>query len=278
MGKCISFWGPLSGQAATTSNVLAVGTLLGAEYTTKKTLVTHTHLMNSTLEHGYFKKDSFTKSNLINFNDFGLDALARHASSKKLEPAMIQDYTHHVLNKLDILFGTKKNEESAEELNGLLKNIFENCSREYDLTLIDVISGTENPSTNTVLQNSDLIVVCLNQNVTLLDRFFIEKEWNQILREVPVVIMLGQYDRDSHLTIGNIVRKYKYKGPVYALPRCSNFMDAYNESSVAEFYMRNRNIDRRDGDYFFFEETRRMTKGILNHLGLNVKSQSDQGA
>jgi hypothetical protein len=277
-GSSIAFWGPVHGQVATTSNILAAASILGSEYIGRKTIVTHTHWSHSTLERGYFKNNSLTENSFINFTDIGLDALARFARSRKLEPEMIKDYTHHIVNQLDLLYGTTKSDENADALVEDIKNIFDNCRLYYDLTLIDVNSGSQNKATNTVLQNSDLIVVCLSQNTSLLDRFFIEKEWDHVIGSKQFIIVLGQYDKYSHYTHANISRKYKYKNPIYTVPHCSHYMDAYNQSAVAEFFMRNRKIDRRDEDFFFFEEVRRLTKGILTEVGLNGKLQTDRGA
>ncbi|GKS12955.1 hypothetical protein YDYSY3_39550 [Paenibacillus chitinolyticus] len=276
-GARIAFWGPVHGQVATTSNMLAAATGLAADYKSKKTLVTHTHQSNTALETGYLKNHTLSENNFINFTDSGLDALARYARSRKLEPSLIKDYTHHIFNQLDLLYGTNKTDDDMESMIEDIRVIIDKCRQFYDFTFIDVNSGSQNKVTNAVLQHSDLIVVCLSQNITLLDRFFVKKEWDWLLEDKPYVVVVGQYDKDSHYSCTNIGRKYKYKGPLFTVPRCSHYLDAYNQNSVAEFFMRNRNIDRRDEDYFFFTEVRRLIKGILSETGM-TKLLSDRGA
>lgn len=276
----IGIWGPVHGQVATTSNTVAIASAL-ATTTSIKTLATHTHWENSTLERAFLRNNSSSSNEFINFNDMGLDALVRFAKSHKLEPGMVKDYAHPIIKqRLDLLHGTTKRDSLAvSEMNGVLNRIFENIKAFYDLTLVDVNSGSFNNLTKTVIQNSDLLVVCLNQNVSILDRFFIDGEWNDLLGSKPFILALGQYDRNAHMTYSNIARKYKYDGPIYTIPRCADFLSANNESAVIEFFMRNRsNRMKDDENSFFFDEVIRLAKGICGKAGLNWKLYSDRGA
>ncbi|MDH6675745.1 hypothetical protein M2277_006466 [Paenibacillus sp. LBL] len=279
MGKTIAFWSPVKGQTGTTSNVLATSTLIGTEYISKKVLVTHTDEVNSSLEHGFFSKLNRSENDFINFIDVGLDALTRFANNRKLEPEMIRDYTHQIVNKLDLLYGSAKSKSTSDSLVDAFQNIVDQCNQYYDFTLIDVQNyETKNKLSTDVLNKSDLVVVCLNQNTSLLDRYFVDNEWQHVIKDKPSIILLGNYDKQSQYTVANISRKYKYKKAIYTIPSCTHYMDAYNMSAVAQFFMRNRNIDRRDGDYFFFEEVRRFAKGLISVLGLNAELSSERGA
>ena len=103
----VAFWGPVHGQVATTSNMLAVAATIGSEFMTK-TLISHTHWSHSTLERAFLKDTSLSENSLVNFTDIGLDALARFSRSRKLEPEMVKDYTHEIVKeRLDMLFGTQ---------------------------------------------------------------------------------------------------------------------------------------------------------------------------
>ncbi|WP_059040712.1 hypothetical protein [Paenibacillus rubinfantis] len=273
----IAFWGPLHGQVGTTSNTIAAAATLGT-VTTLKTLISHTHWAHSTLERAFLKNVSLFDSNFINFTDVGLDALARFAKSRKLEPDMVKDYTHPIIkDRLDLLYGTTKSDETVGELIHVINDILTNASRYYDLTLVDVNSGAFNSLTRAVVQNSDLVVICLNQNNSILERYF-GGEWDDFLGDKPRLLVLGQYDRDVHNTYSNISRKFKYKAPIYTVPRCAAFLNAYNESAIMEFFMRNRHVTKRDENYFFFEEVRRLAQGICNQGGINWKMYSERGA
>ncbi|MEI4927543.1 hypothetical protein Q8G50_34050, partial [Klebsiella pneumoniae] len=69
----------------------------------------------------------------------------------------------------------------------------------YNLSMIDVSSGTRNVLTNAVLATSDVIVVNLNQNIAVLEEFF--KNENPTLMDKQYVIALGQYDRHSKYNV-----------------------------------------------------------------------------
>jgi len=273
----IAFWGPLHGQVGTTSNTIAAGAALGT-VTSLKTLISHTHWTHSTLERAFLKNVSLYDSSFVKFTDVGLDALARYAKSRKLEPDIVKDYTHPIIkDRLDLLYGTTKNDEDAVELIHVINDILNNANKYYDLTLVDVNSGSLNLLTRAVVQSSDLVVVCLNQNTSVLERYF-GGEWDEFLGDKPYLIVLGQYDRDVHNTYSNISRKYKHKAPIYTVPRCSAFLNAYNESAVMEFFMRNRQLSKRNENNFFIEEVRRLVQGICTHCGINWKMNSDRGA
>ena len=170
-----------------------------------------------------------------------------------------------------------KTDDNAVALVDVLPNIFESACGYYDLTMIDVNSGSQNQLTNRVLQKADLVVVNLSQNISILERFFVDKEWDDLLADKPYIVVLGKYDRHSNYTHSNIARKFKFKHPIFTVPQCTSYLDAYNQSMVIELFMRNRNITKKDDDFFYFEEVRRLTKSD-DQVGINWKQSIHRGA
>jgi hypothetical protein len=271
MGQ-VSFWGSAHGQVATTANVIASATMIGLEYTIR-TMVAHTHWSRSTLEAAFLKHASLGDDSLTSFADTGIDALERLARSGRLQPEIIKDYTKPILKeRLDLLMGTTKPDESLfSHINEVIRNIFYTANQYYDVTMVDMNSGVKNELTNTMLQSSDLIVVNLNQNIALLERFFSKEDWPDVLNEKPFLLVLGQYDRNSKYTATNIARRFRYKAPIYTVPYCTDFMDACNDRSVLEFFLRNRNVNKQHDNYFFIQEVRKLGKAILDHLGVDLE-------
>ena len=269
MGKKVAFWSSVHGQAATTSNLVAAATVIGMEYMVRA-LLTHTHHTRSTLESAYFPIGG--ENQLHSFSDTGMDAVERLVRSGRLHPDNIKDYASLLLkDRLDLLAGTTKPTTAfLESLVEVLPAILEYATRYYDVTLLDVPSGSQHPLTDTVLQSSDLIVVCLSQNVTVLDRFFLAEDRPAVLEEREHLLVLGRYDKDSKYTATNIARKYGYKKPIYTVPTCSDFLDACNSHSVIDFFMKNKHLSRQHENHFFMQEVRRTVKGIMEAIELQA--------
>ncbi|WP_128896794.1 chromosome partitioning protein ParA [Longirhabdus pacifica] len=269
----IAFWGPIHG-VGTTFNSIAVASAFGTQ-TSLKTLITHTEWAHSTLERAFSRNVLGMKKNVGHDTDIGMDALIRLAKSGKLQGNMIKDYTHPIVfNRLDLLYGTVKRNET-EDVHGML-HILDHADVSYDCTIVDVNSAYMNNMTRSVLQGCDLIVISLNQNTALLDRFFMEREWNEVLASKPYLLVLGQYDKHIHHTYANIARKYKHKEGFLTIPRCHAWMNAYNESAVIDFFMRHRHVHKRNENYFFFKEVRKLLEHICEVAGVNIKMDVGQ--
>jgi len=271
----VAFWGSVHGQVATTANLVATATLIGLEQPLR-TLAAHTHWARSTLESA-FLKDATVEGSLVDFSDTGIDALDRLARSGRLTPDVISDYTNPILkDRLDLLTGTTKPDEAMfSNLSDVVQGIFHTAKQFYDLTLLDLNSGKQNELTNRVLQSSDLIIVNLNQNLAVLERFFSKEDWPAVLNDKPFLIVLGQYDPHSKYTAQNIARRFRYKDPIYTVPYCTGFLDACNDRNVLDFFLRNRNVTKQQENYFFIQEVRRLTEAILKQGGTRLQDEDE---
>ncbi|GAA0853873.1 chromosome partitioning protein ParA [Paenibacillus glucanolyticus] len=266
----VAFWGIRDGQVATTSNLIATATNIGMN-TPIKTLITHTHWRKTTLENSY-KKPVDSNHLSHSFTDYGIDALERLAKSNRLTPESIRDNTTPLIKgHLDMLYGTTKpDQDFHEQLIQAVPAILRNAENYYDLTLIDVPSGVTNELTKTVLQESDLVVVCLNQNLTVLNSFFENKEYPEILNQKEHLFVLGKYDDQSKYSVKNIQRKYRLKNKIYTVPHCSSFLDATNDSNVLDFFLRNRHISSSHENSSFFAEVNKLSRAISAKLDLKL--------
>jgi len=272
----VSFWGTVHGQASTTSNVIAAASILALEYNLK-TMITQTQWSHSTLESSFIKANR--KDGLLTFSDTGIDALERLARSNRLTAEKVSDYTVSVLKeRLDLLVGSSKPSISMfEDIGDVLDIIFSVAKEYYDLCLIDVHSGTQNEVTKKVLNESDLIVVNLNQNIHVLERFFNREDYLDVLDEKPYVIVLSQYDHKSQYTVKNIKRRFKCTQPIFTVPYNTNYRDASNNQAVIEYFLRARNFTKNNLNYFFMEELRKLAEGIIKLSNKNSSNASTEG-
>lgn len=272
----IAFWGPRHGQVATTSNLIAVATGIALKHQLS-TLVSHTHWNRSTLEVA-FKKFETSGDLYMAFSDSGLDSLERLAKSNRLDDEAIRSNTAPLIQgKMDLLHGTSKPDESShQQISNAMPRILEAADKAYDLTFVDVNSGIGNELSDVVLQSSDLIVVCLNQNVSLLDNFFNKREYHGALNDKKFIIVLGNYHADSKYSAKNIARKYGVKQKIYTVPHCSSFMDAINDSNALDFFLRNRNVSKKHETWEFFNNSAAIGNAIIAALGLQTDQEEGE--
>jgi len=277
MGQ-IAFWSHRHGQTGNTANMIAVSTLIGIEYITK-TLMSHTHWAMSSLESIFLEGKLSRHHTELEYSNLGIDALERLARSNRLTPSTVKDYTDSILrDRLELLRGTAKpNEDMFESIQDVIESIFESAKGFYNFSFIDVNSGTRNKLTKAVLATSDVIVVNLCQNIAVLDEFF-EKEQPAFLKDKKHIIVLGQYDRHSKYSVSNIKRMYKPEAPIFTVPHCTGFMDALNDKTVIEFFLKNKHIGPNHENYSFINEVRKLAKGIFDSAGIDSKLYHEQGA
>ncbi|CAH0121170.1 hypothetical protein PAE9249_03696 [Paenibacillus sp. CECT 9249] len=275
-GKQIAFWSPACGQTGTSTNLAAAAAVIGLDYY-MKTLVAYTK-PGSALEPSLVRKPDELAAPA--FDNTGLDALKRLARSNRLTANIVKDYTRPILkDRLDFLPGpTDFNEQEDKAGAGeLVQHIFACAGQFYDTVLVEVGSGTSDELTNAILEASDVIVVNLNQNAALLDRWLGRGGSFDTLRGKTCVYLLGRYDRQSRYKAGNIARKYHCK-TLFTVPYSAGLMDACNDHAVIEFFMRNRNVRQGHDHYHVVHEVRRLAKTILEQADVDSLAFRERGA
>lgn len=273
----VAFWRYRQGQTDSTANLIAVATLISMEYVIR-TLISHTHWAQFSMESAFIKRDAF-QIHEKTYDNIGLDALERLARSQLLTTDKMKDYTDTILReRLEFLRGTSNpNEELFASMEEVMPYILGTARGYYHLTLTDVSSGTRNKLTKTVLSASDVIVVNLNQNIAMLDEFFEAAEKGDF-NDKPHILVLGQYDRYSKYSVSNIKRMFNPKFPIFTVPYCTGYMDALNDKTVVEFFVRNKYVRRGHDHHYFMSEVRKLARGILDACGIDTKAYSEQGA
>jgi len=262
----IAFWSPNHGQTGTTSAAVAMACMAALLYNFK-ILLAHSHFERSTLESCFMKEKVHDHEDFLDFSDNGLDALKRLAKNGRLTSGMICNYTISLLanRRLDLLQGTKTSKPiDAQETLALLSQIFTIANRDYDLTMIDVPSGTHHKLTRTIIQQSDLVVVCLNQNKAILDAYFSSKSYASMLGEKTILYNIGMYNKNSRYTLKNLAKTYGMDH-VMCIPYDVGFMDACNNSRILDFIMRHLTMNSKNKH-----------KNLLQHLEKNCERMMKQ--
>lgn len=268
----VAIWSNVHGQTGTTAATTAIGCCIGSNYKFE-TLLMHSQYRMSNLE-GAFPIDE--NKSAFNFDDTGIDSIERLAKSNNLSPSNFGDHTNTIIpERLFLLPGSMKTRE--ENFDSLMDTILYilYCAKEYyKLTFIDVNSGTRNGITNKVLKEVDLIVVVLNQNLSVLKSFFNKEEWHEELDNKPYIIALGNYDPNSKYTASYIKRLFKYDGEIYTIPNNTDYKDSLNDRRVKEFFYCNNEVDKKDKNYYFMNEVGKVSKKIVEASELAAFEQN----
>ncbi|MFS0874014.1 hypothetical protein [Paenibacillus xylanilyticus] len=276
----ISFWGIQDGLGVTSSTA-ATAALIGMEYQVRA-LVSQPQWSDNTLQRIFQK--TIQHQNPQGFQTSGgLDALERAVRSGRFERESVKNNSLILVpDRLDILKGTTKADRGQfDEASEVINLIYQKATEYYDLVLLDLHSGRNSPVVLEALNQSDLIVVCLSQNINVLERFFLQREQQpEAFQNKSFVILLSQYDEDSKFKVKNICNKYRYKGPVFTMPYNTSFKDHSNDGEIQSFFRRNQQLTKFHPNRFFVEESRKLVLHILNESGINtqVKQISGKGA
>ncbi|MEG2983586.1 MAG: hypothetical protein RR835_02720 [Peptostreptococcaceae bacterium] len=248
----ITFWSPYHGQSGTTSNAISMAVNMALNYDLK-VLLTHSKYTKSNMEYAF---DNENGSNSLKFDDTGIDSVSRLVKVNKLEKDDFKNYTKTLIhNRLELLSGSKKlYKESYEDIDINFINILKCAKKAYDAVIVDVNSGICDKCTNKVLNESDIVVININQNEILIKDLFSNEKWKSILEKKDKILLLGKYDKNSKCTYNYVERTYKYRDKIYTVPYSSDFMDACNNHNVIKFFKANvSNISNKENCSFMLE-------------------------
>ncbi|MGI6085580.1 MAG: hypothetical protein ACOYIF_09065 [Acetivibrionales bacterium] len=239
----ISFWSNMHGQGAVSTTIVAVASAI-AQKTALKTLIAHNHIERSALEGYLYKESRQSGHHMRSLSNQGIDALLRLMKNGRLKSEMITDYTYSILknHRMDLLVGTEKKQKMAPEDQELFLRILSYAKDFYDLVIIDVHSGLKENNSLKILQSSDVIVFCINQNSFLLEDFTALLNEYEFFRWKRAIYVLSRYEKNSGMTTGNIARRYGIKKEsIFEIPNSSRLLDALNTGRVYEYVAFNQN-------------------------------------
>lgn len=271
MGK-IALWGMQHG-IGVTSATAALATFIGFEYDVR-TLVSQPQRTDGDMERFFNKTISQYNRQFFAIGGLGLDSLERVAKSSKLERDSVKNYTLMVeRNRLDLLWGSERLNRPQPSSIESVNMIFRMAAEYYGISLLDARSEQENEVSNSLIKEADLVIVCVNQNVSVLEKYFDaqQNQWPEALQEKPHLLLMTQYDPLSKYKIKNIANKYKFKHPILTIPYNTSFKDHMNDGDIKGFFARNRYISSNNENYYFIQEVGRAAKTILHEIGINTK-------
>jgi hypothetical protein len=186
-----------------------------------------------------------------------------------------------IKDKLDLLAGTSMTNKKVfyKVLNEVNENIFYNSSKYYDFIFSDATAGN-NYSLN-ILESADLIVVNLNQNIRIIKRFFESEIYLKYNKKC--VYILGMYNDESRFTKSTLTRKFIFgedaiisktlgkNNKIGIIPYNISFSDSVNGGKIIDYFLKNIEVEKKNINYYFFNEIGKSVEMILNYLGIDIK-------
>lgn len=264
----VTFWSNQTRQTGQTLSATAVATYMGMEHT-DKILLLSTEYCDDALEYafgsaGQPKKKSSLMMHVGNAGlDTGINGIVKLIKANRLEPELIKDYTKIAFREiLEILYAPTKGVDYQKVLE-LYKDIILAANRYYDLVIVDLNKGLIKPEVREILEISDVIVVCLEQRVSKLKQYLELKAKDPLFREKNILISLGNYDRFSKCNTKNVEKLLKQKNEVFAVPYNTLYLEASDDGTVPDLFLKIRTMDTTDKNGVFMNELKRFTDGIL---------------
>lgn len=256
----IAFWSPTSGQAGTTSNLLATAVMSSA-LLQKNIFILHNHYSDLSLEKALLGKNA--RQDL--FEDIGLDFLLRNNKIPDLSESIINNAVISLFNsKIHLLPGTNKEykEQFEAEMVEMTPAILGSVNQYYDLVFMDLAPGYGVPS-QSLLKIADFIVVNLPQNIYSIDYYFAKYHFPQ----EKILYIIGKYNKDSRYNIKNLERSYhciRHKTAV--IPYNVEFMDHVQDGKLIQYISKNLIGSREKENLYFISKLREAAELLSKHI------------
>lgn len=271
----ITFWNNSKyGNIGQTSSIIATATLMAIEHNYKILMIT-TKKDDTDFEKAYGVTESAAvkifKLKESKFNS-GIEGIVKLASSGKLTPELIGNFTKIVLkNRLEVVSGKIENEETDENEKfdfNMYPEVIKIANKYYDMVFVDLDSGLENELTRKILKLSSIIVWNVEQKYELIDKIPEEQANEELLSGKNVMYLINKYERKSKYNIKNIIRNSKMKKNIYTVPYDLMFFDMLQSGTVDGWLLnpkiRKAKLEEEHG--FYINQINKLCDAIIYRL------------
>ena len=138
-----------------------------------------------------------------------------------------------------------------------------NANQYYEYVFVDLNKGFDNPLSREILEISDVIIITLEQRLSKLQKFMELTAREPLLQETNVLVVLGKYDKLSKCNTKNVEKYLKPKRNVYAVPYNTLYLEASDDGSVPDLFLRVRLSGQDDKNGIFMSEIKKISDAII---------------
>lgn len=269
----VTFYNSSKEQTGKTMSIAAIATYMAIQHNYRILIVSTTNTEDVLKK--CFWEEKKKKRNLGIFGpnasieiENGVEGLVRMIRSNKIAPDMITNYTKVVFkDRFEILLGCEDKPTDGTIIETMYPNIIKAASQYYDLVFVDLDENVDKETQETILYDSDVIVVNITQRMKSINKLIELKQKNQLLNSKKALILIGRYDKFSKYNSKNISRYMGEKNQILTIPYNTLFFEAAEEAGVPDLFLRFRKtLDPEDRNAFFIEEVKRASENILYRL------------
>ena len=262
----VTFWSNRKKQTGQSLSAAAVATYMGMEHN-RRILLISTEYGDDATEYAFGTSKQAKQNPLMPNRSVGIESgisgIMKLVAANRLEPNLIKDYTRVAFkDHLEILYAPHRGAE-YEKILPMYKDIITIANRYYDLVFVDLNKGMDRPEVREILEISDVIVVCLEQRISSLQRYLELKAREPLFQERNILISLGDYDKFAKCNSKNVEKYLRQKNEVFTVPYNTLYLEASDDGSVPDFFLRIRMMDHTDKNGQFMEELKKFTDGII---------------
>lgn len=261
----VTFWSECEKEIGQTATAIAVATQMAIEHNYKILLIS---TYGTTEIDKAFWNINENKKGLLNLFgntkkvniDSGIQGLTKIELSNKLTPEVITNYSKIVFkNRLETLDGYSGKETDYETILNVYPEIILKASMYYDLVIVDLNREINNSVTEKILNSSNVIMYGLNQKMNTIDEFLM----SNMQEKNNVIPYVGRYDKFSKYNVKNISRYIKSRKEIGCLSYNTLFNEACEEGTVADLFLKLKQIKGEDKNLGLLEESRKISESII---------------
>lgn len=269
----VTFYNSSKEQTGKTMSIAAIATYMAIQHNYRILIVSTTNTEDVLKK--CFWEEKKKKRNLGIFGpnasieiENGVEGLVRMIRSNKITPDLITNYTKVVFkDRFEILLGCEGRPTDGTIIETMYPNIIKTASQYYDLVFVDLDENVDKETQETILYDSDVIVVNISQRMRSINGLIELKQKNQLLNFKKSLILIGRYDKFSKYNSKNISRYMGEKNEILTIPYNTLFFEAAEEAGVPDLFLKFRKtLDPEDRNAFFIDEVKRASENILYRL------------
>lgn len=278
----VTFWNDSREQAGKTLASIAVATRMSIDRNSKILLIS-TSFDDSTLKECFWgneatRNTSFfgNKNNNTAAVTNGIEGLFKLATSNKLEPSIITDYTRVILKeRLEVISGFMTAEETTldEKIKEFRKleecyiTLIKAANQYYDLVIVDLDKMLSEKIRQDILKLSTVNVYVFSQKMASINEFNEKRQKGEELIKNRCIPVIGKYDNRLKYNSKNISRFLGEKKEFDLVPLNILFMEAAEEAGVVDLFLKLRYVkDKTDENYIFMECIQKLSNNILKKI------------
>ncbi len=272
----VTFTSALPEENGKTMSLVAIATYLSIERNNKVLIISTTDRYDK-IKDCYFEEKE-TKKRLGFFgnitpqvldSEIGIQGLAKMIRSNKITSDMITNYTKVVFkDRLEILLGSEQ--DSDLDPNGISNkyiDIINIAKQYYDMVLVDLDFNIEENIRNSIINDSDMIVLNISQRLKAIQKLKQDEKTNALLKLKKTLVLIGKYDKNSKYNSKNIARFLEVRKKILTIPYNTQYFEAVEEAKVPDMFLKLRKLsDLEDESMEFINNVKEATETIIYRL------------